>query len=178
MAVWIALLRGINVGGASSLSMKALVSSLKKRGIEDVKTYVQSGNLVFRAKGSASAVARTVAAAAGEHLKTQPHVLVLSAAEFKRAAAGNPFTDAEAQHKSLHLWFLETPPAEPDLAALQAVKTKTEAFTLDGAVFYLRAPDGIGRSKLAAQIERRLGVNATARNWRTVQALIGIVDAL
>ena len=77
--------------------------------------------------------------------------------------------------KELHLYFLVSRPKKPDLDRLDAVKARSERFALKDTVFYLYAPDGIGRSKLAAAVERSLGVAATARNWNTVEKLLEMV---
>jgi uncharacterized protein (DUF1697 family) len=102
--------------------------------------------------------------------------MVLSADELQRAANGNPFATAVDNPAALHLFFLEANPKSPDLKALEALKTKTEAFALKGTIFYLHTPDGLGRSKLATRIERSLGVQGTARNWRTVTTLLGMLN--
>jgi uncharacterized protein (DUF1697 family) len=102
----------------------------------------------------------------------EPHVLVLTCAELEKAVAGNPFPEARENPKSLHLFFLADPPKKPDLDGCEALKARTERFKLEGNIFYLHTPDGIGISKLAARVEKLLGVAATARNWRTVMALL------
>ena len=87
------------------------------------------------------------------------------------------FRKADENPKALHLFFLEGQPKQPDLNALEALKTKTEAFELKGKVFYLYTPDGFGQSKLALRVEKALGVAGTARNWRTVTTLLEIAKA-
>jgi uncharacterized protein (DUF1697 family) len=82
--------------------------------------------------------------------------------------------EAEAEPKTLHLYFLASVPKKPDLAALERVKRDSEQFALTGMVFYLHAPDGIGRSKLAERVERSIGVAVTARNWRTVSKIVAM----
>ena len=94
----------------------------------------------------------------------------------EEAIAHNPFPEAEAEPKSLHFYFLADLPKVPNLAAIEQAKAPSEAFQLIGQVFYLHAPDGIGRSKLAASAEKKLGVATTARNWRTVQKLQTMVQ--
>jgi uncharacterized protein (DUF1697 family) len=89
-----------------------------------------------------------------------------------RAAAGNPFRKAESSPKTLHLFFLAASPGAPDLQSLTRLKSSNEAFELRGKVFYLHTPDGFAASKLRARVERCVGVDATARNWRTVSKLI------
>lgn len=172
MSVWIALLRGINVGGRV-LRMKDLVALLENEGFEDVKTYVQSGNAVFRSRSrSAATLSRRIASAVAARYGFEPQVMTLTAADLRAAAKGNPFRDAEATPTRLHLYFLAAAPKKPDLEKLQTVARPSENFALRGAVFYLHTPEGYGTSKLAERAERVLGVPATARNWRTVEALL------
>jgi uncharacterized protein (DUF1697 family) len=90
----------------------------------------------------------------------------------ERVMRSNPLPEAESEPKTLHLYFLAAPPERPDLDALEGIKGDRERFVLGDGVFYLHAPDGIGRSKLAANIEKLLGVPATARNWRTVHKVM------
>jgi uncharacterized protein (DUF1697 family) len=102
----------------------------------------------------------------------EPRVLVLTRSDLERAAKGNPFPEAEDNPKGLHLFFLAERPKKPDLKSLEALKAKSERFALKRKVLYLHTPDGFGTSKLAARAERLLGVEATARNWRTVTTLL------
>ena len=99
------------------------------------------------------------------------------AAELAQAIAANPFPAAAAEPKSLHLYFLAQPPAA-DLVALNALKASGEAFAIVDKVFYLHTPNGFGRSKLAAGAEKRLGVQITARNWRTANKVLELAQEL
>lgn len=172
---YIALFRGINVGGHNLLPMKALKLLLEANDCADVQTYVQSGNVMFRSSISdARRQAKTLTALVSKRYGFAPRVLVLTLAELESAAAGNPFPEADGNPKSLHLFFLAEQPKTAQLTLCEAVKTKTERFVLKGKVFYLLTPDGFGTSKLAARAEKLLGVDATARNWRTVTALLGL----
>lgn len=169
MKTYIALFRGINVGGKGILPMKELVAILGDLGSSSVKTYIQSGNAVFRHKtAGASKLAKDIRAAVKTRRGFEPHVILLSLADMEEAIASNPFPNGESDPKRLHLYFMDSRPKSPDLTTLESVKSSKERFHLDGNVFYLHAPDGIGRSKLAARVEKSLGVPATARNWRTV----------
>ena len=85
----------------------------------------------------------------------------------REAMAANPFPDGPAEPKTLHLYFLAEPAGAVDWDAINALKAESEEVTLIGNVFYLYAPKGIGRSKLAAKVEKLLGVPTTARNWRS-----------
>jgi uncharacterized protein (DUF1697 family) len=175
MKTYIALFRGINVGGYHMLPMKELKVVLEQNGCEDVQTYIQSGNVILNSSISDVALLeKRLSAAVSKSHGFEPRVLLLTHAELERAAAGNPFPAADENPKSVHLFFLDGVPKKPDLKSLEALKTKTEAFVLKGKVFYLHTPDGFGISKLAARAEKLLGVEATARNWRTVTTLLGM----
>jgi uncharacterized protein (DUF1697 family) len=171
MALWIALFRGINVGGNNILPMAELRSGLEGLGFEDVRTYIQSGNAVFRSSArSATQLAKKIADAVEDSHGFRVPIHVLSAKELESAQRKNPFPEVSAD-KFLHFSFLFEKPKRPDLDALAELATKSEEFRLIERVFYLHAPDGIGRSKLAARAEKCLGVEATGRNLRTVRKL-------
>lgn len=175
---WVVLLRGINVGGNNPVPMKALRVDLEAAGFEGVQTYIQSGNVVLRASSTdAAEVSARVADVIEERHGHRPAALALAASDLIAARDRNPFPESEEAPRHIHLFFLGSRPEEPDLEGLEAARSETERFQLDGRVFYLFAPDGIGRSKLAAKAERLLGVPATARNWRTVRKLCDMVDA-
>jgi uncharacterized protein (DUF1697 family) len=175
----IALFRGINVGGKNSLPMKELVEILKELGCRNVKTYIQSGNAVFQTKEKNTARLSTkVSAAIKKRRGFEPFVLLLEAAELEMAIAGNPFPEGEAEHKTLHIGFLECTPKCPDLKAVSTIQLASERFHLADCFFYLYAPAGIGQSKLAERAERLLGVAMTMRNWRTVCKIKEMVSEL
>ena len=179
MKTYIALLRGINVGGRNSLPMKALAALLEDLGCVNIKTYIQSGNVVFQsAKKSAAPLSEAISTAINERYNFKPHVLLLQAQDLNRAVAMNPFQDAESNPKSLHLGFLGALASNPDLKKLARFKADSEQFQLTGKVFYLHAPDGIGRSKLAANAEKSIGVAMTIRNWRTIGKIVEMVEEL
>ena len=172
VSIYIALLRGINVGGKNSLPMRDLVTILERLGATDVRTYIQSGNAVFRHDSkSAAKLAGTIGVAIRQSHGFEPRLLVLEAAELERAMAANPFPEAEAEPKSLHFFFLAAAAEDPDLRRLEELTGSTERFRLGDRVLYLHAPNGIGRSKLAAGVEKSLGVVATGRNFRTVSKI-------
>jgi uncharacterized protein (DUF1697 family) len=178
MSTWIALLRGVNVGGNNPLPMKSLLALLTRLGMEDARTYIQSGNVVFRSRaGTAPALAKAIAQAISQEHGFAPKVLVLRAADLERTVAENPYPAAAADPRRHHVYFLSEAPRAPDLAALEALRVG-ETFALAGARFYLHTPDGLGNSRLAARVEKALGVDATARNWITVTALQEMARAL
>jgi uncharacterized protein (DUF1697 family) len=179
METYIALFRGINVGGKNRLPMKDLVSTRENVGCQDVATYIQSGNAVFQSgEKDASLLSEKIGAEIKERHGFEPRVLLLASEEMERAMRSNPFPEAESEPKTLHLYFLAAPPESTDLDALEGIKGDRERFVLADGVFYLHAPDGLGRSKLAANVERLLGVPATARNWRTVSKVMEMAEQL
>jgi uncharacterized protein (DUF1697 family) len=178
LKTWIALLRGINVVGRRKLLMKDLAAIIERAGFESVRTYIQSGNVVFEsARGSARSLASEIGGLILKKSGFRPHVIVLSVAELERAVRGNPFPQADADHKSLHLFFLSGRPPRPELGSLKRLKAGREAFELSGAVFYLYTPHGFPQCALHDKVERFLGVDATARNWRTVNQLLAMSRA-
>ncbi len=173
MDIWIAFFRGVNVGGATSLPMKDLVALFKRLGFADTRTYIQSGNVIFRSPSiQRSDLAKRISDAMLENHDFQPVVILLSIKELNEAVTSNPFPEAETDPKSLHLYFLAECPGNPNFESLHQVKSKNERFALKGKIFYLHAPDGIGRSKLATKAERFIGVDSTARNWRTASRVL------
>lgn len=178
MSAWVALFRGINVGGNNMLPMKELAALCAALGFGDVRTYIQSGNVVFSAAGTATSLTARIGAAVERRCGFRPQLLLLGSAELARAIAANPFPEATRQPQLLHLWFLAARPAKGAGAALEELAAEDEHFVLRGRVLYLHAPRGIGRSKLAARAERALGVTATARNWRTATTLLSMARGL
>lgn len=175
MNSYVALIRAINVGGKNTLPMKELTEVLERIGCGNVKTYIQSGNVVFHSVLSAARLTEEIAAEIFRCRGFNPQVLVLEKSEFERAIDNNPFAEHESDPKSLHLGFLDSVPSSPDLQGLQALRGPNERFELIGRVFYLLAPDGVGRSKLAAKREEALGVPLTDRNWKTVGRIMSML---
>ncbi|CAN5912292.1 DUF1697 domain-containing protein [soil metagenome] len=175
--IWIALLRGINVGGHNKLPMAELRELFTGVGCVNVRTYIQSGNVVFKATDAdRGELADRLASVIEDAKGFRPSIMLLTRDELEAAAAANPFPEATSEPKTLHLWFLSQAPEAPDLETLDKLSTATERYELLGAVLYLWAPDGIARSKLAARAERTVGVEGTARNWRTVEKLRELVS--
>lgn len=173
---WLALLRGINVVGQNKVPMKGLASALEHAGFEAVRTYIQSGNVLFRSSNrDRRALARRIERLVEREFGCSPTVVVISRAELAAAIRGNPFPGASENHKLLHLYFLASRPDSPDIDSLARLDAGREAFKLDGDVFYLWTPDGFADSVLRSRIERCLGVPATARNWRTVNELLKLL---
>lgn len=176
---YIALLRGINVGGNNKLPMRDLVTLLEALSLQNVKTYIQSGNVVFQSEQTDTAqLSQAITNAIRQRHGFAPSVLLLDLNSYGKAMAANPFPEGEAEPKSLHLFFMDASPQNLDVVALDRVKLPNERYQLIDQVFYLYAPDGIGRSKLAEAIGKGWGVNITARNWRTVREVMAIATEI
>lgn len=171
-------LRGINVGGRNILPMAALRDVLTGLGLRDVATHIQSGNVVFRAPAAASDLADRIGAAIEEQFGFRPVVMVLNAQVLAQVLAANPFSDeGAADAAKVQIGFLARPASDAVLADLTALAATDERLHLTELAFYLHAPSGIGRSKLAAQAERLLGVPMTMRNFRVATKVFALAEA-
>ena len=168
MTTFVALLRGINVGGKNILPMQAFSELLTELGCIDVATYIPSGNAVFRYSGKPAELTDMISTAIESKFGFRPSVLVLTADEFDDVARENPFVVEASDPKFLHVWFMREPATSANTTRMGELESGGEKFLLTDSAVYLYAPDGVGRSKLAAGMEKCLGVPATARNWRTV----------
>ena len=170
--VSVVLLRVINVGGLNSLPMAELRAMLEDLGTQNCQTYIQSGNAVVRGGVVAETLSAAIAAAKG----FRPHVLVLPLDTYRKVLDACPFAaQGQADGKSVHVYFADGTPLEPD-AQTRALATGTETLAVRQGAAYLHAPDGIGRSKLAAKLDKALAVPVTARNWTTAQAIRALAE--
>src|SRR5215207_786935 len=129
MKTYIALFRGINVGGNNVLPMKELVARLESIGAQNVKTYIQSGNAVFQSQETnASLLSNKISAAIKKSHGFEPQVLLLELEEMEKAVEANQFPEAESEPKTLHLYFLEAIPENPDFDTLASIKSNRERF--------------------------------------------------
>jgi uncharacterized protein (DUF1697 family) len=172
--VHVALMRGINLAGKNSLPMKELVAIFEAAGCKDVRTYIQSGNVIYRVAASKTAkLPALVAEAILEHHGLKVPVVTRTAAELAAAAKANPFLKKGADEKSLHVVFLADQPEKARVAALDAQRSPPDCFVPKGRELYLSCPNGIGNSKLTtAYFDSKLATTSTIRNWRTVLKLV------
>ncbi|MET7486494.1 DUF1697 domain-containing protein [Streptomyces sp. NPDC005538] len=176
MTTYAALLRGINVGGSRKLPMADLRTLMDGLGLDDVRTYLQSGQAVFASDdGDEESLAAQLARAVEERFGFAVDVVVRDHAYLAAIAANCPFPAAELEAKQLHVTYYSAPPGEDRFAGLDRAAFLPEEFRLGDRALYLYAPDGLGRSKLAVELSRpRLnkGLIATSRNWNTVLKLV------
>ncbi|MCZ1010546.1 DUF1697 domain-containing protein [Streptomyces lydicus] len=180
MSRQIALLRGINVGGHNSFPKAKQLELAESLGFGEVSVLLQTGNIVFADPGTPpQETARILHDRIAAELGLTVPVVVRTRDELAAAVDANPFPQAVAEPKSLHVTFLSAEPADTSrLDALDAAAFAPDQYRLTGRELYLWCPGGIGRSKLAEVVSRaRLGVTATARNWNTVTKLLALADA-
>ena len=173
MDTYAALLRGINLGARNKVSMADLKAVLTSRGFEEVVTYVQSGNVVLRSPpGEADDIAGAIEHAIADTFGFSVTVVLRTPGELQEIADGNPFAD-ESDPTKLLVVFLARAPAASATARLDPDRSPPDRFSVRGREIYLHVPNGFGRSKLTLDyFERRLSVNGTVRNWRTLTKLL------
>ena len=177
MARWIVLLRGINVGSRNRIAMPELRDLLSSAGFEDVRTYLQSGNVVLSAKGSSEQVARECERQIADHFGLDIPAVVRTRAELAKVVARNPLARVAVDPKRYQVSFLTGKLGAGVLRKLEAAAVPSEQFVVAGREVYAWHPEGIGRSRLWTLLAGRgLGVTATARNWTTVTSLLALAD--
>jgi uncharacterized protein (DUF1697 family) len=176
---FVALLRGVNVGGANRLPMAALQTAFADAGGREVETLLQSGNVVFEAAANAGeAVVERARTSIARVLNIDAPIVLRDGESWSRLVAGNPFIAAGADSETLHAACLSAAPSAERIARLETNRSPPDAFVVVGAEVYLSLPNGVARSKLSnAWLDARLGVVSTMRNWRTVTKLAAMVEA-
>ena len=179
MSTFVALLRGINLGGKNSLAMTELAAMFESLGCKAVRTYIQSGNVVFEASETlARRVPQGIARAIVEEAGLNVPVVMRSAAEFASAARKHPFLRSGVDPKQLHVAFLAETPSPARVAMLDAKRSPPDEFVVRGREIYLRLPNGVAKSKLTnAYFDAKLGTVSTLRNLATVTTLVEMCEA-
>ena len=174
---YIALLRGINVSGHKIMRMEALRACFEGLGFQKVRTYVQSGNVVFEAgKELAGELSNKIGKCILSEFGFPVSIVVRTAEEMENVVRDNPFLkEPGIDHSKLHVTFLSA--AAPNSAAkdLKPLALNSEQYRIKGREIYLYCPEGYGRTKLSNNaIEKKLGLEATTRNWKSVNALLAL----
>ena len=180
MTTHIGLLRAVNLAGRNKIRMGDLRKLLTEAGMEDVRSLLQSGNLVFRSRTpNTTELESLLECTAVKGLGIRTDSFVRSVYDWETLVTGNPFA-AEAQRDPGHLlvMFLKKAPGRDEVSALQKAITGREVIHTKGRHAYVIYPDGVGRSRLTtAVIEKHLGTRGTGRNWRTVLRLGALAGA-
>lgn len=178
VTVMVALLRGVNVGGRGTVAMADVRAAAEACGYTDVRSYIQSGNLVFSVPGrsSVTTVAGKLQRAIADTTSVQPEVIVRTRAELAAVVDANPFLVRGEDPAHLHVVLSQGPMGRKGLASLDLAAYAPEEAEAVGTALYLLLPSGIGRSKLAADLARSKGPAGTTRNWRTITRLLAMAD--
>ncbi len=173
MPTYAALLRGINVGGKNMLPMKDLVALCEQAGCARVRTYINSGNVIFESRAAAvGKVAAAITQAIEKRFSFRSPVIVRSAAELDDIVSNNPFLKAGIDEKWLSVMFLQSLPEPARVAALDPDRSPPDKFEVRGREIFAHCPNGVGQSKLTnAWFDSKLATVSTGRNWRTVCTL-------
>jgi uncharacterized protein (DUF1697 family) len=177
-AAYVALLRGINVGGNNKLPMKDLVGIFAESDCENPRSYIQSGNVLFDASpGVAAGVSGRVAARIADRFGYRTPVILRTAAELATVLAHNPFLAEGIAEEELHVYFLEDRPDPPRALQLDPDRSPPDRFAVLGREVFLRLPNGMARTKLTnAYFDSKLATTSTARNWRTIAKLVELMS--
>lgn len=172
---WVALLRGINVGGRNRLPMPALAGFFEEAGCVEVRTVIQSGNVLFRAPAAvARAAPGRVSARIHEVFGHRPPMVIRSAAELKAVLDGNPFLEEGLDEELLHVVFLAGKPSAAAVRALDPARSLGDRFVVRGREVFLFLPRGVSGTRFTTDyFDRTLGTMGTWRNWRSVRRLTG-----
>jgi uncharacterized protein (DUF1697 family) len=175
----VALLRGLNVGGRNRLPMSELVALFEEAGAGEVRTYIQSGNVLFTATApEALRAAARVSKRVEERFGFRTLVIVRSGVELETVARENPFVPGGEDPSRLHVAFLADRPAADGAASLDRDRSPPDSFALNGREIYLCLPNGMARTRLTNDyLDRALSTTCTIRNWRTVLALVRLAGA-
>ena len=174
MGLYVALLRGINVGGHNKMAMAALRDMHSRLGHRNVVTYIQSGNVVFDADGDPADIVRSIETAMSDELSLDVAAILRTPDELADAAVANPYA-ATADPARVAIAFLKVPPSVDRVSATDPTANQPHEFTIAGREVHLHCPTGFGRSKLNnAWLEKKLGVVSTTRNWNTVNKLLAL----
>jgi uncharacterized protein (DUF1697 family) len=180
MTTYVALLRSVNVAGHGRLAMPELQEAFRALGYEDVSTYIQTGNVLFRtSRRSATKLETEIEHQLEATFDTTPKVIVRTAAELDRTVATSPYPARGADPSRHHVTFLAIAPTRERLDAFRQPDSGRDELAIIGREVYVHTPDGYARTKLTGTyLERHLGVSSTTRNWNTVTKLSALASAL
>lgn len=173
---YIALLRGINISGQKIIKMADLRTFLSTASLQSVRTYIQSGNILFESTLAKEELTKLIIETIEKHYGFYVPTIILTPAELQKAVENNPYPNAEGN--KLYLTFLSDTANMDGLAAIESVKQEGEAISLIDNVLYFHCSNGTARSKISNNlVEKKLETRATTRNWRTTSKLLEMLVA-
>ena len=174
---YLALLRGINVGGKNKLPMKDLCEIFVAAGCDNVRTFIQSGNIIFCSSRSApTQLPGLITSAIAKRFGYQIPIVLRTAEQMTNVLGNNPFLQAGAAEEELHVMFLADLPNPLRVKELDPDRSPPDRFAVRGQEIYLHLPNGVADSKLTnSYFDSKLATSSTGRNWRTVTKLCELV---
>ena len=178
MEIKIAFLRGINVGGKRKILMADLKAMFLKIGFQKVETYIQSGNIIFQSAINNSDIENKLEKEISTEFGLDVPVIVRSAKDLKNLIQNNPYYSSESDINTLHLTFLKADPNPKDVDAISSLSFEPDLFTIEKKEIYIFCEGKYHQSKLTNDFfEKKLKVQTTTRNWKTVLKLLDLVEA-
>lgn len=173
MKTYISLLRGINVSGQKKIKMTELAILYENAGFQSIQTYIQSGNVIFTSDKKPQVINNLIKQSIAEKFGFEVPVLVFSAEELGSIVKGNPYLSSEERDiKPYHVTLLSDLPDKKKLSSIKEYRDPPNEFSISGKVIYLKCPLGYGKIKINNTFfEKKLGVKATSRNWKTMLTL-------
>jgi len=181
MPVLISMLRGVNVGGHNQIKMDALRALYVSLEFEDPRTYVQSGNVIFRTREkNSAALAKKIQDAIERKFGFRPAIILRTTDEMRKAIADTPFAASRnLEPGKILVTFLAGEPGPEAQATLASLKSHPEELQLKDRELYIYFPDGAGKSKLPwSSVEKLLKTAGTARNWNSVTKMLAIAEEM
>jgi uncharacterized protein (DUF1697 family) len=181
MKTYLSILRGINVGGKNTIKMADLRKCFENAGFKNVDIYIQSGNIVFQDKNHTDKqMKEKVEKIIKDHFRLTVPVLIRNEKDWKVVLENNPFLKMkDINHDKLHVTFLSDEPDSEYLGKIKDLKFDPDQFVISGRTVYLYCPEGYGNTKINNTFfEKKLNLTATTRNWRTVNELMRMAEAI
>lgn len=174
MPTYISMLRGINVSGQKSIKMEKLKELYESLKFNDIKTYIQSGNVMFECKDSDyKSLEKKIENKIKEKIGFDVVIFIRTRNELKKVIENNPFKEDER----IYVTFLSSVPSKIPIDEINKAKGKSEKYFISSREIYFSCPNGYGKTKLSNNFfENKLKVTATTRNWNTVKVLSGIIN--
>jgi uncharacterized protein (DUF1697 family) len=175
VGIYVAFLRGINLGPTNKISMPELRAMAEDLGYTDVATYINSGNLIFTSSKKAAALEREISVGIAKRFGTKTDVAVRTPAQLRKILDANPYPDGSPSQVTVA--FLTKPAPAGAKEKVAAIATEAEPFSFAGSEVYVHYANGMGRSKLAEKFSSIIGVSSTVRNVNTVTKVLDLAEA-
>jgi uncharacterized protein (DUF1697 family) len=175
----VALMRGLNLGSSNRMTMTDLSQLFVEAGCTDVRTYIQSGNVIFQASPSKlEKLPALIAKSIADRFGFKVPVVLRTVEQLGETVQNNPFLKAGVEEATLHVYFLAGVPDARNISGLDPKRSLPDAFFVRGRDVYVQLPNGMARTKLSnAYFDSKLATISTARNWRTVLKLFELMQA-